>query len=584
MNHSVRHDWHFVPDACFERILSHLPPRSIASLRLVSRSWRDQVSHTLSKLVLKSECDLETVPPVFPNLCTLSLTFTSITGSSGAPSLEPLVRLRSLINLTLTGPDTRPQAAPIQLPASALVQAAASPRLLALTLVKVSLNWTCPWLSGLADLTKLQIHGVKFFRGAQEHQQHDAAGFASMLGALRHLACLEIAEASALEKEISPNEDDEISFASQFVASVSTLKYLKHVRLGSIVPITREMFAALASLPRLSSLHISLPDWTSILSISQHASESGIETNGLAVLKARASTLQRLVLHGCPPTAIATVPHIAALTSLTSLELCTLAEEEHVAMGGPPMRTVEARYPCWARLSSLQRLQELHLSGWPLGTAAARAIGRIPSLTRLEFSNCWNLADGAAFELAKMGSLCHLGLRQCPAVSDIGLAALAKGRLARNLRVLDLTGCHRNVTDQGVAALHDMPCLVHLDLTHCDLVTDVGMEAALPGLRRLTHLFLSDTQVSDYGCILIASNAPRLRAVALEHCPKVTDRGTAAFCLLSDLQEVRVFGSCVTSKGAKRLVSKTGAEVMLQKPCWWSKEGRVASPAVEHQM
>ena len=586
MNRSERQDWHFVPDACLERILLHLPPRSIASLRLVSRSWKDQVSHTLAKLALESGCNLETVPLVFPNLGTLSFTF----DRSGAPSLVPLLQLRSLLNITLRGPDPRPQAVPIALGSSALVEAAACPRLTALSLVRVALPWTCPELGGLVNLTKLHISGVKFTltesRGASKRPNaiSNGADFCSMLGTLRHLECLEIDEATALHRGNNTSIEDDTSFALRWVEAISRLKYLKRVRLGGIVPITDDIWAVLASLPRLSSLHISLPEIRRNTAPAGHfgpnAGNHGVEHSGLALLKARAGTLQRLVLHGCPPAASLTVPHIAALTSLTSLELCTIAEEEIPLIGGAPMMPVEARHPCWGRLAPLHRLQELYLGGWPLGTAAARALSRIPSLTSLKFENCWNLADGAAFELAKMAGLRYFGLRQCTAISDIGLAALAKGRSGRILKFLDLNGCHKNVTDQGIAALHGMPSLERIDLSHCDLISDAGLEAALPGLRRLKHLFLSDTQVSDYGCSIIVSYAPALCSLALEHCPKVTDRGASALSGLPDLQKVRAFGSSITPNGAHRLAEKTGAELILEKPCWWSREGHVTSPPV----
>ena len=156
-------------------------------------------------------------------------------------------------------------------------------------------------------------------------------------------------------------------------------------------------------------------------------------------------------------------------------------------------------------------------------------------------------------------------------MSDIGLAALAKGPLAQSLTALDLKGCHKNVTDQGLTAIQGLKKLQLLDLSGCELVSDLGIARGLGKMKLLQHVALSDTGVSDHACSLLSTAAPLLRVVHIEHCSRISDTGAEALTQLKGLHEVRACGSSVTTKGAKMLNDKTGAVVSLHKPCWWSK-------------
>ena len=124
-------------------------------------------------------------------------------------------------------------------------------------------------------------------------------------------------------------------------------------------------------------------------------------------------------------------------------------------------------------LAPLTRLQSLHLGGHcGLGEAACATIGRrLRGLTALQFTDCNNgLTDSAAFRLAPLApGLRRLGLRRCPAVTDMSLAALLRG--AARLAHLELAGCHRNITGLGLRALGGLRRLHHLDLAGCDAIT-----------------------------------------------------------------------------------------------------------------
>jgi F-box domain len=630
MNRIERHDW---PDAALAKILMLVPPRTISSLRCVSKSWRDQISYTLTELSLQSDCDLKALLLAFPSIGTLSLTLGRGLGLPMGVTLHPLSTLANLTNLVINGPDVRLLAPPIQLNDAALAQIAVVPRLTHLTLVKVDIDLgsrnKSSGLQDLVSLKTLRLRGVKLQNAEKGSASVD---FFSILANLQGLEALEIDELSFKDYDsgngsITPSTSTNtaasiVEKVEQWSVSLSVMKNLKEVRLGgSSIPITDELCCAVASLPKLSSLELSRPGWwgykaeasenmhinnnsTALASNINHKLPTLTEDVGLAALAARASTLRHLALHGCfSMTSNAAVHYIAALTSLTSLDLRTYSGEEensqrqnnmnnnllHQQQHNNNHNVVEFRGACLARLTTLKNLEHLHLGGWPVSVATARALGRFASLRRLDFSSAWDLGDSVVFELAKMNKLQHLALRRCVAVSDIGLAALAKGPLADSLTALDLKGCHRNVTDQGLAALKGLTKLQLLDVSGCELVSDLGVARGLAKMKSLEQLGLSDTQVSDYCCSLLATAAPLLRVVHIEHCLKITDTGADALARLTRLYEVRAFGSSMSARGGATLREKTGAVVSLYKPCWWSKtspgntsSGSISSAAAGH--
>lgn len=89
-----RRDWQYVPDACLERIVAGLPPRHVATLRLVCKAFLNQISASLNDLKVRPGSTLDAVPAAFP--CLRAVTVTLVRGSADAPALRPLASLRAL--------------------------------------------------------------------------------------------------------------------------------------------------------------------------------------------------------------------------------------------------------------------------------------------------------------------------------------------------------------------------------------------------------------------------------------------------------------------------------------------------------
>ena len=91
-----------------------------------------------------------------------------------------------------------------------------------------------------------------------------------------------------------------------------------------------------------------------------------------------------------------------------------------------------------------------------------------------------------------------MSLRDCGAISDVGLWALAK-RAAEQLLELDVEGVEQ-ITHIGLRAL-SLRCdrLQRLNMTRCVQLNDLGLRVIAAGLVHLTHLQLRDcVQVRAY--------------------------------------------------------------------------------------
>ena len=227
-----------------------------------------------------------------------------------------------------------------------------------------------------------------------------------------------------------------------------------------------------------------------------------------------------------------------------------------------------------SHLAALPRLRALKLGWCSLGESGAESIASLTGLTSLDLHSCPGLRDAALFKLRRLPALHRLSLRGCVGVSDIGLAALAR-QLQRQLLELDLTGCHKNVSDAGLASLRCMR-LRSLELAHCEAVSDAGLELLLSGPvgRSLQRLDCRDcSQLTDRACALLAAYARGLCWLSLEHCPRLGAGGLAQLASLPALREVQLCGSGVAPAAAEvggGLRGRRLRVVLRKHQVWWA--------------
>jgi Leucine-rich repeat (LRR) protein len=266
------------------------------------------------------------------------------------------------------------------------------------------------------------------------------------------------------------------------------------------------------------------------------------------------------------------------------------------------------------KLSALQTLRALRLSGPDIDDQILEEVGRLPELRILELVDA-DVTDAGLRHLAGLGKLVSLSLRGCRRITGAGLKAIAG---LQALRALDLSGTRVDdaglarlgrrpglrhlglaglgITDAGLRALGPLPALVSLDL-HGTPVTDAGLASlgAMPGLRRallaetavgdgaLRHLAasrglrvldLDGTAVTDAGAAFLA-RLPDLRRLSLRHA-HLTDRGCAALAGLVSLRHLDLAWMPISDAALGALGRLTALETLILEDTSVSGTGFVA--------
>jgi len=232
--------------------------------------------------------------------------------------------------------------------------------------------------------------------------------------------------------------------------------------------------------------------------------------------------------------------------------------------------------------SSLSRtLEELHLNGssWVADTSIPHIFGAVlPSLRVLSLRRCIKLRDtGVAALPALCPALLHIDLSSCGRVSSNGIRRLAqklasrsRSRTEDSAMSVRLRRCG-GVDDAAVTGIASSlgDDLEHLDVSHCEDVTDAGVTALAAqcgGLRRLN--LRGCFRVSDAGMEAFASNesAPRrtLESLSLDGCDVGDDSIELLVARCPKLRQISVV-DCprITQERMTRLVQCTGAEILL---------------------
>jgi hypothetical protein len=303
-----------------------------------------------------------------------------------------------------------------------------------------------------------------------------------------------------------------------------------------------EAVAALAGKPQLARLILGgrLTDaGAARLREFPALAEVGATDSLLAVSTARALTDRALADMG-------------ALAGVVALDL-------HMSVFGSPHYTARGV----AHLRGMTSLEELNFHG-PLATDAV--LREIAGIARLKHLHAQDVASGdeGFIALGQCASLEVLTVRQCPRITDRGMAAVA--RLPR-LRSLSLGGPRLSADAlaplAGAMQLEDLNPIVAPDAAFRHI-------ARIPQLARLTNMYnrsttdaatrhlrghprLLDysafgTQISDES-LRILSGLPLLETAAFENCAWITDDGLRALSRAPRLRRLTVW-SCLRVDGA----------------------------------
>ncbi|GBG72413.1 hypothetical protein CBR_g11992 [Chara braunii] len=221
---------------------------------------------------------------------------------------------------------------------------------------------------------------------------------------------------------------------------------------------------------------------------------------GLSVVGDCCSGLEKLKLYGCSRVNDEALGCIARCKSLRSLEIDSTEDSATdaglfaIATGCPRLVRVQVGYNnkfgddgISAFLSQCKFLEELHCAGSRRITEAAfESVSCSASLRRLVLKRI-NLADDGLMMIASKcsGTLIHLDVTDCPMVSDVGCRWISN---CSRLESLVMDRCRR-VTDTGMAAIASgCRALRTLSAEGCDGISNVGIKIITEGCRCLREV------------------------------------------------------------------------------------------------
>lgn len=290
---------------------------------------------------------------------------------------------------------------------------------------------------------------------------------------------------------------------------------------------------------RLPRMALRLPS----LRVIRLFNNSEISDLGLHTLTAAAPQLEELRLR-----ALRTV----TVVGLESLKQCS------------KLRVLDLSYSrnlgdqCGPVIASLPCLQQLHVAYWRISDMFMETILQNKTLLGLCISSCHNITAHSFNLLAQHGRMEWLRLRASDTLSDESLRCIAS---CKSLKSVDVSFARR-VTDDGLGyfglrqmeledgedyslnslTLTNIPYLSdrtlhalatrcrnlrHLDISHCSMVTDDGIES-LRSMENLESLDVSGCTLLTHRAVKAAASLPHLSNLVLARCVGLTDVATDA--------------------------------------------------------
>ena len=301
------------------------------------------------------------------------------------------------------------------------------------------------------------------------------------------------------------DDEDVLNIVSHFSGS------LQKLRLVNCLLLTRVAYAAIGNCTQLRLLHI-MP-------------AGDFRDSHLEKLSLRAPDLEHLLLKGCLYISSRGVGHLNKLKRLRTLSLslrerissgalCTLetiATLQHLDLGYLP-----CDFELCRRIAHLRDLRTLILTGHGLTSASLTIlVNSLKTLEKLEVRYFNDCTDADAVKLRCLKRLRHLGLSNAIGLTDV---AFEEGLGPSTLVTLLLDDVV--LTDAALAnvAVHH-PSLETLEFSHCERITDSGLEVLLRGEPYLRKLKLrSCLGLSSQTLQTILKFCPLLRSLTVYDC------------------------------------------------------------------
>lgn len=199
-------------------------------------------------------------------------------------------------------------------------------------------------------------------------------------------------------------------------------------------------------------------------------------------------------------------------------------------------------------ISHLTRLEYLSIDDADTLDSGFHAIHNLRKLTKLETTNCHQMADGTVLGFSALEELEELLIRDCPLVTSTGYAALKHLTTLRSLNFLRSKG----FDGSSMKYIRDLKGLTFLELTYTSIGQDAFEDSYYP---RLETLYLPLVPLSLKSVQAIGA-MKTLRTLSLTKCT-VTDEGVDAISGLTNLTLLSLESNRITNKGIGPLTSLT---------------------------
>lgn len=181
-----------------------------------------------------------------------------------------------------------------------------------------------------------------------------------------------------------------------------------------------------------------------------------------------------------------------------------------------------------------------------------------PRLQGLNVSGCTQLTDDSLSCIARnCRSLKRIKLNDCSQLTDLSIRAFAYN--CRQVLEIDLQNCSLTSDSSVTSLVAHASCLRELRLAHCSLTTDdawlsVSSDRVLETLRILD--LTACELLTDVAVAKIVAVAPRLRNLVLAKCKRITDRAVVSIAKLGKNLHYVHLGHCsqITDSGVTDLV------------------------------
>lgn len=179
-----------------------------------------------------------------------------------------------------------------------------------------------------------------------------------------------------------------------------------------------------------------------------------------------------------------------------------------------------------------------------------------PRLRKVVLSGCSGVtSNGFGKIAAKCIYLSELDLSGCLQMTDHDLTHICQN--LRALRILAVKGSFLNLTSEGLCSIAELSLLEELNLAHNRTVNDNALFAISRGCNRLRQLDISGCHkgVTD-ASLSHLSRCPRLKELKISYLDKVTDTGLCSLACQGQLE-------CLQARGCSN-IGNTGVQTLVE--------------------